>query len=133
MRLPIAALLILGFTLQPTPSRSQETSSTAQEPLRVAGGIMAGNILSKKMPVVPCEALKQHVNGIVVMRVVIGKDGRVKEIAAISGPELLRASFVESVRQWTYKPYLLNGVPVEVETTVTESVNMNGGPYPQCP
>jgi outer membrane biosynthesis protein TonB len=105
-----------------------------EKPIRVSGGVMAGTILTKGSGLVfPCEAIKQHVNGSVVMHVIIGKDGHIKDISAISGPELLRAAFMDTVRQWTYRPYLLNGTPVEVDTTVSMSVQMGGGPYPQCP
>ena len=118
MKMRIAAVITIGLALSTVASRSQEHAPAPSQPIRVSGGVMAGTILTKVAPVFPCEALKQHVNGLVVMHVIIGKDGHIKEISVISGPELLRAAYTDAVRQWTYKPYLLNGTPVEVATTV---------------
>lgn len=96
------------------------------QPLRVSGGIIAGNILTKVQPSFPEEARQKHINGTVVVYVVIGKDGYIKTAQAISGPELLRKPYVDAVRQWVYKPYLLNGNPVEVATTITINIQLNG-------
>jgi periplasmic protein TonB len=59
------------------------------------------------------------VSGAVVMMAKVDKDGKVTELKVISGPEILRVAALDAVRQWTYKPYLLNGRPVFVQTTVT--------------
>jgi protein TonB len=113
------ATFVTGLTAQ--------TTASAPQPVRVSGGVIAGNVLTKVMPTFPVEAREKHINGSVTMRVVIGKDGHVKSAEAISGPNLLRQAFVDAVKQWTYKPYLLNGSPVEVETTITIDLQMNGG------
>jgi protein TonB len=88
-------------------------------PLRISAGVLAGNILTKVVPKFPEEAKRQQINGAVVMHVIVGTDGRVKEAHIISGPELLRASYLDAVKQWTYRPYLVNGEPVAVETQIT--------------
>lgn len=94
-------------------------------PIRVSGGILAGQIVSKVAPIYPVEAKEQGIQGTVVLHAVIDKDGTVKELTAVSGPEQLQASAVEAVRQWVYKPYLLNGEPTEVETTITVNFALN--------
>ena len=99
---------------------------TAQAPVRISGGVMAGRILTRVLPVLPEEAKRQRVNGLVVMHAIIGKDGLIKNLRVIYGPELLRASYIYAVRQWTYKPYLLNGVPVAVETTISLELQCGG-------
>ncbi len=93
-------------------------------PLKVSGGVMAGNNLSKVMPKYPEAAKKAKIQGAVVLNALISKDGNVENLQAVSGPEELRASAIEAVRQWTYKPFLLNGNPVEVNTTVTVTYSL---------
>ena len=53
-----------------------------------------------------------------MLSVIIGEDGNVKNIEVLSGPNELQQSSIDAVRQWTYKPYLLNGDPIEVKTTI---------------
>jgi protein TonB len=89
---------------------------------------MAGNNLTKVNPVYPPEAKANGVSGTVVLMAVIGKDGAVKSLNAVSGPPVLAAAAMDAVRQWTYKPYLLNGNPVEVDTTITVNFNLNRPP-----
>jgi protein TonB len=69
-------------------------------------------------PVYPVEALKNHVSGTVVLHATIGNKGGVEALRAISGPVSLQQAALDAVRQWTYRPYLLNNSPVEVETTI---------------
>lgn len=69
-------------------------------------------------PVYLEEARRKHIEGKVLFKVVISREGEVKELALISGHPLLAAAAEEAVRQWKYKPYLLNHKPVEVETQV---------------
>ena len=66
----------------------------------------------------PADAKIAHVSGNVVLHAIIGPDGTVEKLDAISGPDVLKPAALEAVRQWSYKPYLLNGQPVEVDTTV---------------
>lgn len=87
--------------------------------VRVSGGVMAGAITSKVQPVYPQDAKAAHVSGAVVMRALIGPDGRVEKLQVMSGPEMLRQSALDAVRQWVYRPYLLQGNATEVDTTVT--------------
>ena len=98
---------------------------------RVSGGVMAGNILSKVPPDYPPIARAAHVEGTVMLHALIGKDGRVKHLTVVSGPPMLTGAAVDAVKQWVYKPYLLNGEPTEVDTTV--SVNFSIGDTPSPP
>ena len=75
-------------------------------------------LISKTPPIYPIDAKKAGVSGTVVLRATIGTDGIVKALQVISGPELLRQAALDAVHQWRYRPYLLNGDPVEVRTTV---------------
>jgi protein TonB len=94
---------------------------------------MAGNNLTKVNPVYPQEAKAAGVSGVVVLHAIIGKDGTVASLNAVSGPSVLAAAAIDAVRQWTYKPYLLNGNPVEVDTTITVNFNLNRPPPPSHP
>lgn len=99
-----------------TPMMQEEGQGKA---LSVKPSVIAGNILTKATPVYPAEAKEKKIQGAVVLDAVIAKDGSIKSLKLLSGPEELQASALTAVRQWTYKPYLLNGEPVEVETTIT--------------
>ncbi len=95
-------------------------------PARVSSGVINGLAISQTKPVYPPIARAAHVSGAVVLHAMISKAGVVENLQVISGPEMLRAAALDAVRTWRYKPYLLNGEPTEVETTVTVNFNMGG-------
>ncbi len=84
--------------------------------VRVSQGVMQGLIISKQAPSYPEQARNQHIEGTVLLAMEIGKDGAVCDVALISGHPLLADSAIDAARQWKYRPYLLNGMPIEVET-----------------
>lgn len=86
--------------------------------VRVSSGVASGLIVSKVPPRYPEDAREARVQGAVVLKVNIDKEGNVYKTELISGQPLLAPAAIEAVRQWKYKPYLLNGAPVEVETQV---------------
>jgi TonB family protein len=100
----------------PRPSASQEAGTATG--LKVKSRVMQGNIITKVNPVYPQAAKDAKIQGAVVLRAVIGKDGAVENLQVVSGPAELQESAIEAVKQWIYKPYLLNGNPTEVETTI---------------
>lgn len=106
----------------PGPSMA-EAGATA----RISGGVIAGNRVSFVEPVYPTSAKQYHETGTVVLHAIIGRDGHVHSLRPMSVPA--NADFVVSaiiaVRQWTYRPYLLNGVPTEVDTTITVNYALN--------
>jgi len=109
-------------------SLSESAPPPAQRPhgpARISGGVMAGLILTKVPPQYPVEARNAGVSGTVVMHAMIGKDGTIKNLTVISGPALLQTAAVDAVKQWTYRPYLLNGMPTEVDTTIMVNFNLN--------
>lgn len=87
-------------------------------PVAVRADIMQKQIVNKVSPVYPEDAKKAQITGKVQLEAVIGKAGEVENLKVISGPKELQASALDAVRQWTYKPLLLNGAPVEVKTTI---------------
>ena len=94
-----------------------------QGPVSVSSGVMSRQILKRVEPVFPREAIDAKVNGAVVCRVVIDKDGKVRDATVISGPEMMRKNYLEAIRQWKYRPYLLNGQPVEVITQIAITIH----------
>jgi TonB family protein len=101
-----------------------QESAPADAARSVPPGVMAGQILSRVSPVYPADAKRAKVQGAVVLAAVIGKDGSITKLDAVSGPKELQQSALDAVRQWKYKPYLLNGEPVEVETKITVTYSL---------
>ena len=95
-------------------------------PARVSSGVVAGLKTSGSQPTYPAIAKAAHVSGAVVLHAIINKQGAIQDLQVISGPEMLRANALDAVRTWRYKPYVLNGEPTEVETTVTVNFNIGG-------
>jgi protein TonB len=87
--------------------------------VRVGGTVEAAKIIEQPQPVYPVVCVQSRIQGTVILHAVIGRDGRVVELEAISGHPLLVSAALDAVRQWRYSPTLLNGTPVEVETTIT--------------
>ncbi len=88
--------------------------------------MIAGTKLSGSSPLYPAIARAAHVSGAVVLRAVISKAGTIQSLTVISGPEMLRANAVAAVQDWRYRPYLLNGEPTEVDTTITVNFLFGG-------
>ena len=86
--------------------------------VRVSQGVTQGLLVRKVNPQYPAMARDSRLEGDVVLEAVIGTDGSVRDLRVVSGPALLVGPAMQAVRQWRYKPYLLNGQPVEVETQI---------------
>lgn len=123
---------------QPQPAKSAESESTPDSKVSscqgderevgtpVQGRTVAPGLLIKRVePKYPKTARKAKIEGTVVVCAVIGKDGRVRNLQVGSGPSELVPSVIQAVRQWVYKPYLLDGKPVEVDTTIHVSFKLN--------
>jgi protein TonB len=86
-------------------------------PLNISRGVSAGLLLTPLRPVYPEIAKIAHVSGTVVVTATIDKSGRIVELKVLSGPPMLQQAAADAVRDARYRPYLLNGQPVEVVTT----------------
>jgi TonB family protein len=87
--------------------------------LSISQGVSQGLLLKKVQPAYPSSALRMRTEGAVKLLATIGKTGNVTEVKVVSGEPLLTQSAVEAVKQWKYKPYLLNGEPVEIQTEIS--------------
>jgi protein TonB len=83
-------------------------------------------LLAPIRPVYPGIARAAHVEGAVVIEAVISQTGMIENLQVISGPAMLRSAAIEAVREARYKPYRLNGVATEVQTTITINFRMGG-------
>jgi TonB family protein len=108
-------LLRIAATGQPgAPAMAGRTP----ERIKVGGNVQGAMIVTKVPPVYPPLAKQAGVQGVVQLLAVLAKDGTVREVHTLSGPPLLIQAAIDAVRQWVYKPTLLNGAPTEVETTI---------------
>lgn len=90
---------------------------------RVSQGVSAGNPIHRVAPVYPALARRANIEGTVVLQAVIAADGSVSDVKALSGHPMLTKAALDAVKQWRYKPYTINGEPVEVDTTITIRFN----------
>lgn len=113
-----------------TNSAASASSANPDKPqvmrVRVASGVTRGLIVKKVQPVYPQQAKYARIQGSVIMRAVINKNGDVTDLEVLDGPIELAVSAVNAVRQWKYRPYVLNGEPVEVMTTITVNYTLSG-------
>lgn len=87
--------------------------------VRISAGVAQAMLQHSVPPVYPPEAKRKGIEGAVVMRAIINTEGAVQDLEPLSGDPDLTDAAMAAVRQWRYRPYLLNGQPVEVETQVT--------------
>jgi len=87
--------------------------------LRVSQGVVEGLLIRQIKPAYPHLAMQTHTQGEVVLHAIIGRDGVVSSLELVRGHPLLAPAAIEAVREWRYRPYTLNGEPVEVETLIT--------------
>jgi protein TonB len=96
---------------------STATRATPQL-LRVSQGVMEGLVLKRVQPRYPTQALQMRIQGPVQLQATISKTGDIENLKVVSGDTVLGRAAVEAVRQWKYKPYYLNGDPVQIETQI---------------
>lgn len=94
--------------------------------IRVSAAVAEGLLKQQVRPVYPAEAKEKHVQGHVVMKAIIDTNGEVTRLDLVSGHPLLAQAAIEAVRNWKYKPFLLEGKTVEVETVVDIAFQLSG-------
>lgn len=88
-------------------------------PIELAPGVSQGLLIHKVVPVYPSDARRKRIQGTVVLKAIIGKDGQIKNLQVVSSPsDDLGQAAKEAVEQWRYRPYSLNGETVEIDTTI---------------
>lgn len=112
-------IIIAGPQLPFEPPRVAPPPQPEKRPLKLSEGVVAAQLITRVEPRYPALALQIHVQGTVHLHAIISRDGRITSLEVVSGHPLLVQSALEAVRQWRYRPTLLNGEPVEVETTIS--------------
>lgn len=115
------AAMSAGGAASSAPVQASTTTQPGPRTMRVrvSQGVTQGMVLSKVQPIYPADAKAARIQGSVVIGVVIGKDGNIQSERLVSGHPLLAPAAMDAVKQWKYRPYLLNGQAVEVDTQVT--------------
>jgi protein TonB len=116
---------VIGGIISSTPVAVPKVA--APQRVRVSQGVSAGLLVRKVNPAYPPLARQARIQGQVVLRAVISKDGSIEGLTLVSGHPMLAPAAIDAVKQWKYKPYLLNGEPVEVDTEVLVNFTLAGG------
>ncbi len=112
--------VIGGMGGAPPPPKPKLTG-----PLRVGGNVQSAKIINRVQPVYPPLARQTRISGTVRLHAIIGKDGTIQSLEVVSGHPLLQQAALDAVRQWRYQPTLLNGDPVDVDTTIDVIFSLN--------
>jgi len=110
-----SSVAALPSTSKPTPQR-----------VRISQGVSKGLLIYRVEPTYPPVARAAHIQGVVVLAAIIDKDGNIQNLQVVSGHPMLAPAAIEAVKQWRYKPFLLSGQPLEVETAVTVTFQLRG-------
>ncbi len=92
----------------------------------ISQGVSEGILEHQVTPIYPRQALPLRLEGPVVLEAIVSENGRLENIKAVSGHSLLARAAIDAVRQWRYRPYLLNGKPVRMQTKITVNFKMPG-------
>src|ERR1700726_25745 len=116
---------VIGGIISSTPVAVPKVATPQR--VRVSQGVSAGLLVRNVNPNSPPLARQARIQGQVVLRAVISKDGSIENLTLVSGHPMLAPAAIDAVKQWKYKPYLLNGEPVEVDTEVQVNFTLAGG------
>ncbi len=114
---------IIGSTAPPPVVKKEEPKG----PLRVSGGVIAGQRIDSTRPAYPPLAKSARVQGTVKLAATISKSGAIENLRVLSGHPMLVQAALDAARNFRYRPYILNGEPVEVETTIDVNFTLSGG------
>ena len=142
----VAPIVVKSTPTKQTPARTEEAAAALPSPLAVAAsddsglssltipstqsqpslvrvnisqGVSQGLLIKRVQPKYPSNALAMHLQGAVQLDATIDKEGNVKNLKVLKGDAVLAHAALDAVRQWRYKPYYLDGVPVDIETQIT--------------
>lgn len=110
---------VMGGILGGLGQGAPEVKAAPPKRIAVSAGVIAGNRIGGEEIRYPPIAKAAHIQGTVVLQAMISREGTIQDLRVLSGPPMLQQAAIEAVRTWRYRPYLLNGQPVEVETTIT--------------
>ena len=109
----------------PPPPPPPQKKEPALQRIKVGGNVQSAMIIRKTPPVYPQLAKSARVSGVVHLAAVIAKDGTIQELHSLGGPALLIQAAMDAVKTWVYRPTMLNGEAVQVETTIDVNFTLN--------
>jgi protein TonB len=109
----------------PPPPPPAVKKEAPPQRIKVGGAVIAASIIRKTPPTYPQLAKSARVQGVVHLAAIIAKDGSIQELHSLGGPALLIQAAMDAVKTWLYKPTMLNGEPVQVETTIDVNFTLN--------
>lgn len=115
--------LISSTHTVPIPAKAPEPAPVKK--IRVASRVVEANLIHDVAPQYPAEAGRARVEGAVVLLATIGTDGCVKDVRVESGLPILAQAAIDAVKQWRYKPYMIDGEPVEVDSRITVNFTLS--------
>jgi periplasmic protein TonB len=118
---------VLGQVLRSTGSAPVLATTPAPKRIRIPARMAEANLVYDVAPKYPPEAGRTRIEGTVLLLAVIGKDGTVQDVRVEKGLPVLAQAAIEAVKQWRYRPYLLNGEPVEVDSQITINFTLSKG------
>jgi len=107
----------ISSLVQSTPVAVPKVAAP-QQTLRVSQGVTQGLLTRRVQPVYPPQAMQMHIQGAVQVLATISKEGRITTVKILNGDPILSRAAADAVSQWRYKPYFLNGEPVEIQTQI---------------
>jgi len=116
---------VIGGIISSTPVAVPKVATPQR--VRVSLGVSQGLLIKRVQPNYPPLARQARIQGTVLLQAEISKDGTIENLRLISGHPMLAPAAIEAVKQWRYKPYMLNGEPVAVETQVQVNFTLSGG------
>jgi periplasmic protein TonB len=116
---------VIGGIIGSTPVAVPKAATPQR--VRVSQGVSSGLLIRKVQPAYPPLARQARIQGTVILHAEISKHGTIQNLQLISGHAMLAPAAIDAVKQWRYKPYLLNGEPVAVETEVVVNFSLSGG------
>jgi periplasmic protein TonB len=122
---PLAVASASDSNLNGLLSASPNLPKPSLATLRISQGVSQGLVIKRAQPKYPPAALAAHVQGAVQIEATINKEGSVVNLKVLSGDPVLARAALEAVRQWRYKPYYLDGQPVEIQTQITINFKAN--------
>jgi protein TonB len=111
--------------VKPATVRPSAVKPTTPKKVTILASVMEGYLIQKTLPIYPAIARVARITGTVVLLATISKTGRIENLHVVSGPSMLQSAALDAVKTWRYRPYLLNNVPVEVETRVDVTFTMD--------
>ena len=118
----IQGALLPGTAAPPAP---RVQPAPHKGPVHVSGGVAEGRLIVPIQPVYPALARVTHTEGTVVVEAMISTNGKIENTRVVSGPSLLVQAALNAIQQARYRPFLLNGQPIEVETTIRVVFTLN--------